>query len=98
MEPNYIRNTKLELWFVRALKSKSDLRSYRDAAITAGINDVRGTKAPVSSEAARALIADLEKNAYDSRIPRMVSSYLDGMSRVFAGLATPHERRSASFP
>ena len=85
---NYIRNTKLELWFVRALKSKSDLRSYRDAAITAGINDVRGTKAPVSSELARAVISDLEKNAYDSRIPRMVSSYLDGMSRVFAGLAT----------
>ena len=85
---NYIRNTKLELWFVRALKSKSDLRSYRDTAITAGINDVQGTKAPVSSEAARAVISDLEKNAYDSRIPRMVSSYLDGMSRVFAGLAT----------
>ena len=85
---NYIRNTKLELWFVRALKSKSDLRSYRDAAITAGINDVRGTKAPVSSDAARAVVSDLEKNAYDSRIPRMVSSYLDGMSRVFAGLAT----------
>ena len=85
---NYIRNTKLELWFVRALKSKSDLRSYRDAAITAGINDVRGTKAPVSSEAARAVISDLEKNAYDSRIPRMVASYLSGMSRVFAGLAT----------
>ena len=85
---NYIRNTKLELWFVRALKSKSDLRSYRDTAITAGINDVRGTEARVSSEAARAVISDLEKNAYDSRIPRMVSSYLNGMSRVFAGLAT----------
>ena len=85
---NYIRNTKLELWFVRALKSKADLRSYRDAAITAGINDVRGTETPVSSEEARAVISDLEKNAYDSRIPRMVSSYLNGMSRVFAGLAT----------
>ena len=85
---NYIRNTKLELWFVRALKSKSDLRSYRDATITAGINDVRGTEVPVSSETARAVIFDLKKNAYDSRIPRMVSSYLNGMSRVFGGLAT----------
>ncbi len=85
---NYIRNTKLELWFIRALKTRSDLRSYRDAAITAGINDVRGTKAPVSSETARGVISDLERNAYDSRIPRMVSSYLNGMSRVFTGLAT----------
>ena len=85
---NYIRNTKLELWFVRALKTKSDLRTYRDAAITAGINDVRGAKAAVSSAAARAVIDDLEKNAYDSRIPKMVSSYLNGMSQVFAGLAT----------
>ena len=85
---NYIRNTKLELWFIRALNTQSDLRSYRDAAITAGINDVRGPKAPVSTEAARAVISDLEKNAYDSRIPKMVSSYLKGMSQVFAGLAT----------
>ena len=85
---NYIRNTKLELWFVRALKAKSDLRSYRDAAITGGINDVRGAEVPVHFEAARAVISDLKKNAYDSRIPRMVASYLDGMSKVFAGLAT----------
>ena len=39
-----VRNTKLELWFVKALKSKADLRSYRDAAITAGINDARGAE------------------------------------------------------
>ena len=84
---NYIRNTKLELWFARALKSKSDLRLYRDAAITAGINDVRGADVPVRFNAARGVIADLRKHAYDSRIPRMVSSYLEGMSNVFAGLA-----------
>ena len=84
---NYIRNTKLELWFVKALKSKADLRSYRDAAITAGINDVRGAEVPARFDAARAVISDLKKNAYDSRIPRMVSSYLNGMSQVFTGLA-----------
>ena len=84
---NYIRNTKLELWFVRALKEKSDLRSYRDVAITAGINDVRGTEVPVRSEAARSVIATLKKNAYDSRIPKMVASYLNGMAQVFTGLA-----------
>ena len=84
---NYIRNTKLELWFVRALKWNSDLRSYRDAAITAGINDVRGPEIPGRFDAAREVISDLKKNAYDSRIPKMVSSYLNGMSEVFAGLA-----------
>ena len=85
---NYIRNTRLELWFLRALKSKSDLRSYRDAAITAGINDVRGPEVPVRFETARAVISELKVNAYDSRIPKMVSSYLNGMSQAFAGLAT----------
>ena len=84
---NYIRNTKLELWFVRALKSQSDLRSYRDAAITAGINDVRGAERSVRFPAAREIVSNLKENAYDSRIPKMVSSYLDGMSHVFAGLA-----------
>ena len=91
---NYIRNTKLELWFARALKSKLDLRSYRDAAITAGINDVRGAEVPARCDAARAVIADLKKNAYDSRIPRMVSSYLNGMSQVFTGLA--HHMKAGS--
>ena len=84
---NYIRNTKLELWFIRALNSKLDLRSYRDAAITAGINDVRGAEVPVRFDGAREVITDLKKNAYDSRIPRMVASYVSGMSQVFAGLA-----------
>ena len=84
---NYIRNTKLELWFIRALKSRSDLRAYRDSAITAGINDVRGKSPPVRFDAAREVISALEDNAYDSRIPRMVSSYLNGMSSVFNALA-----------
>ena len=91
---NYIRNTKLELWFIRALKSKADLRSYRDAAITAGINDVRGDEVPTRFDAARSVISDLKQNAYDSRIPRMVASYMDGMSRVFDGL-TVHMKAGA---
>ena len=91
---NYIRNTKLELWFIRALRAKSDLRSYRDTSITAGINDVRGIDPPVCFEAARRVIARLQNNAYDSRIPRMVSSYVDGMDKVFSGLAV-HMRAGA---
>ena len=84
---NYIRNTKLELWFIRALKSKADLRSYRDASITAGINDVRGASHAEHTATARSVISRLKSNAYDSRIPKMVSSYLTGMSEVFSSLA-----------
>ena len=94
---NYIRNTKLELWFVRALKSQSDLRLYRDYAITAGINDVRGAEIPVRFDAAREVVSNLKNNAYDSRIPKMVSSYLDGMSHVFAGLARHMKAGSPMF-
>ena len=91
---NYIRNTKLELWFIRALRDKADLRSYRDVSITAGINDVRGAPPPVRFDTARTVISRLRDSAYDSRIPRMVASYVDGMSNVFEGLGV-HLRSGA---
>ena len=94
---NYIRNTKLELWFIRALRDKSDLRSYRNASITAGINDVRGPGPPVRSDLARTVISKLRDSAYDSRIPRMVASYTDGMAKVFDGLATHMQSGAQAF-
>src|SRR5581483_9629076 len=39
---NYIRNTKLELWFSRLMRTSADLRDLRDQVITSGINDVAG--------------------------------------------------------
>jgi DNA modification methylase len=84
---NYIRNTKLELWFSRFLKSSDDLRAYRDMVVTAGINDVAGDQnyKPVT-ESVGAIVAELEKDAYDQRIPRMVAAYFGDMAKVFRGL------------
>jgi tRNA G10 N-methylase Trm11 len=81
---NYFRNTKLELWFLRCLRSSSDLSDFRRKAVTAGINDVTLGK---PEEELTADIADvvqkLSESAYDSRIPRMVQGYFSDMKRVF---------------
>jgi len=84
---NYIRNTKLELWFARLLKDASDLRKLRDRVVTSGINDVTAGQncRPVTQSIAR-LIKKMEVNAYDSRIPRMVASYFLDMQKVLAGM------------
>ena len=85
---NYFRNTKVELWFLRCLENQNDLRHYRSRAITAGINDVTvGKSAPPSDPAVKAVVAALEKNAYDSRIPRMIASYFAELSQVFTGIS-----------
>lgn len=84
---NYIRNTKLELWFTRFLTTTADLRGFRDTVVTSGINDVAGEQdyEPVTRSVA-AVVAGLEKDAYDQRIPRMVAAYFSDMARVFRGL------------
>ncbi len=84
---NYIRNTKLELWFSRFLRTTQDLRTFRDMVVTAGINDVAGDQdyKPVT-ESVGAIVAELEKDAYDQRIPRMVAAYFTDMAKVLRGL------------
>lgn len=77
---NYFRNTKVELWFIRQLLSKEHLGSYRQRAVTAGINDVTKQKAMTrkgvfNSAHLQQIVSDIEKNAYDSRIPLMVHTY-----------------------
>lgn len=85
---NYIRNTKLELWFLRLIAAKHDLRSLRDRMVTSGINDVttRMQSEPVVPELAGVLAA-IARAAYDVRIPRMVSAYFADMKTVLDGLA-----------
>jgi len=84
---NYFRNTKLELWFLRCITTKSDLRTYRSRAITAGINDVTVEKSASSHHpAVEAVVRRLEANAYDQRIPLMVASYFAEISQVFSGI------------
>jgi DNA modification methylase len=84
---NYIRNTKLELWFTRFLRNSSGLRDLRDTVVTSGINDVAGIQdyEPVT-KSVEDVVAQLRNHAYDQRIPRMVAAYFSDMAKVFRGL------------
>lgn len=85
---NYFRNTKIELWFMRCLKSQADLSQFRYRAITAGINDVTAGKLKIEvPPAAMETVKALRKDAYDRRIPEMAANYFADMDAVFSGLA-----------
>ncbi len=84
---NYFRNTKVELWFLRCLRTSNDLADFRLKAVTAGINDVTNAKLVGDlPQAARAVVAQLEVAAYDVRIPRMVASYFTEMRLIFGAI------------
>jgi DNA modification methylase len=85
---NYIRNARLELWFLRRVASKGDLRRLRDRVVTSGINDVDAQTrwAPVS-KGVENVVALLKEQAYDVRIAKMVGGYFSDMSAVFTSLA-----------
>ncbi len=87
---NYFRNTKVELWFLRYLQFENDLRFFRDQALTSGINDVKkksanknGLDISSKSELLKSTLVELNKNAYDSRIPIMAKSYFEEMYQIF---------------
>ena len=85
---NYIRNTKLELWFLRALRNSRDLALWRLKAVTGGINDV--TKAKYANDFPSEVLDVVDRvsaAAYDSRIPMMVGSYFSDMKNVLAAMA-----------
>lgn len=88
---NYFRNTKVELWFLRYLQYENDLRYFRDQALTSGINDVKKEYAQINgfdisskSKMLKATLIELDKKAYDSRIPIMAKSYFEDMYRIFS--------------
>ena len=84
---NYFRNTKLELWFLRCLRTASDLSGFRSRTITAGINDVTVQKERVETTGdIAAIVKQLEDSAYDARIPKMISCYFGDLKRVFSSL------------
>lgn len=84
---NYFRNTKIELWFLRAIREKRDLTRFRSMAITSGINDVHASDTPEMMRSwVGAVVSQLEKESYDPRIPKMVASYFDDMERAFTGI------------
>ena len=85
---NYFRNTKVELWFMRCLRHGEDLAAFRARAVTAGINDVTAAKLQdgIPPEAVD-VVAALERDAYDQRIPAMAANYFADMATVIDGLA-----------
>ncbi len=88
---NYIRNTKLELWYLGYLKTESDLRYLRDEILTSGINDVKSAYKDAYSICKRSailsdVISELTIKAYDKRIPLMAVCYFQEMLQVFDGL------------
>ena len=94
---NYFRNTKLELWFLRQLATQRDLRSFRDAVLTSGINDVKlnAIKAnTISDSLLDQTLNELKQYSYDRRIQEMVSCYFDEMLTLFAGI-TKHLENGA---
>lgn len=79
---NYIRNTKLELWFMEELKSKKDLNFFRKEVVTAGINDVTSEVKDLKISFIEDLLND-KTIWYDKRIPKMIRDYFFDMKIVF---------------
>ena len=75
---------------MRCLQDSADLTSFRAQALTAGINDVTSANATKSENSSvRKVISELEKNAYDVRIPKMVDSYFSEITSIFNAIK-PH--------
>ena len=92
---NYIRNSKLELWYMGFLKDKNNLRDIRNEVITSGINDVDRNAANTEIDPLiKTLISKLNKATYDKRIPIMILKYFKDMEETFNGLA--HHLKSNS--
>lgn len=84
---NYFRNTKIELWFLRCLRSQKDLAFFREKSVTAGINDVsQSKKGQLNHPVVNNIVDKLKKNAYDPRIPRMIKEYFNDMDTIFDSL------------
>lgn len=78
---NYIRNTKLELWFLGYLSQKSELAVFRKEVVTSGINDVTAPIKKLDLESVNQLTAN-EALKYDQRIPKMINDYFYDMNLV----------------
>jgi hypothetical protein len=73
---NYFRNTKIELWLTGFMAGEDELGSFRDTAMTAGINDVsRRGRPPARLPEVEAHCSRLDAVAYDPRIPELVRRY-----------------------
>lgn len=87
---NYFRNTKIELWFLRCLREKEDLKRFRLSSLTSGINDVSKIKIPSEIQPQVAEVVErLEQSSYDQRIPKMIACYFNEITNIFRSIL-PH--------
>lgn len=80
---NYIRNTKLELWFLGYLKVKKDLSGFRKEVVTSGINDVTKLEKKIELPTIDNILNNPEL-WYDKRIPKMIKDYFFDMNVVIS--------------
>lgn len=79
---NYCRNTKLELLLLGFIDSERGLEDLRARSIAAGINNMsKRRSSPTLSEAVERVASQLDKVAYDVRIPALVRSYFSDMEQ-----------------
>lgn len=86
---NYIRNTKIELWFLELIKNEDELYHLHHSGVPSGINHV-SRKKTVNNDLPPPImevIEKLKKIAYDPRIPLMVHQYFSDMDIFFKNLA-----------
>jgi hypothetical protein len=77
---NYVRNTKLELSFLDFIKDENDIKELRKKMVIAGINSIQTDNIyDFELNFIEPLINKVEKNAYDTRIPKMVKGYFYDM-------------------
>jgi len=73
---NYFRNTKIELWLTGFISCERELRSFRDKAMTAGINNVfKGGRPAKRLPIVDDIVSKLDDVAYDKRIPELARRY-----------------------
>lgn len=77
---NYDRNTKLEMGFLDLIKNDADLKELRTQMVTAGINSTHTrNQSSEKIDFLQELISEVEKKAYDRRIPIMIKNYFNDM-------------------
>lgn len=78
---NYYRNTKLEMWVLDYIAADEGLSSYRREAVTASINTTQMSTGLVSRfPYVQRTVGRIARNAYDRRIPVMVTGYFNDMA------------------
>lgn len=80
---NYFRNTKLELWILDFISQETDLKTFREQAITAGINNVSVNNKIIPLDIVEPYAKQLDKLSTDKRIPKMIRAYFSDMNIVF---------------